>query len=75
MPIRTAYAKKLHEKRKQTPEPTVVRRRPRQNKDTRWMIMINGKQVGDIKSTTSECYVYIEEHNLSDKLPEIKRIN
>ena len=75
MPIRTSYIKKLHEKRKETPKSTVVKRRPRQTKDTRWMIMINGKQVGDIMDTTSKCYEYIEKHNLSDKLPEIKRIN
>ena len=75
MPIRTSYAKNVQERRGKVTESPPIKRKHRQNKDTRWMIMINGKQVGDIKNTTSECYSYIEKHNLGDKLPEIKRIN
>jgi len=65
----------MEERRGKVTEPPTITRKHRPTKSTRWAVMINGKQVGELKDTIDDCYNYIEKCNLSSKLPEIKRIN
>ena len=74
MPIRTSYAKKIRERRGKVTEPTpTIKRKHRPTKDTKWMIMRNGKQIGEPMNTPSECYEYIQQHDL--KWTSIQRID
>lgn len=74
LPVRTSYAKNLQKKQEKIPETPIIKRKHRQTKDTRWVVLINGKQVGDLMNSTDECYDYIEKKNLSSKLPQIGRV-